>query len=111
MRGVACVRDDLAGEVGATRARGKHDALDLKVGMRMEELRQHALHLHAGCVTLELDARRSPTAHEVEDFALELRVSGGGFEVGEQLGHLGSGRGWRENIATNVSKVKRAGTL
>jgi hypothetical protein len=34
-------------------------------------------------------------------------VSGGGVEVGEQLGHLGSGRGWTKNIATNVFKVKR----
>ena len=107
MLGVAGVRRDLAGEVGAPRAGRELDALDRQVRMRVKELRQHALDLHARRVALELDARRAPTLHELEDLALELRVSGGGFEVGEQLGHLGSGRGWTKNIATNVSKVKR----
>ena len=107
MRSAAGVRDDLTGEVGAAGAGGERDALDRKVRVCMEELGQHPLHLHPWRVALELDARRPSTLHEVEDLALELRVSGGGFEVGEQLGHLGSGRGWTSNIATNVSKVKR----
>ena len=104
---VAAVHRDVPGEIRAPGTGLDLDPFDRQVGMRVQELRQHPLHLDAGCVSLELDARRAPTSHEVEDLALEFRVSGGGFEVREQLGHLGSGRGWRKNMATNVSKVKR----
>jgi hypothetical protein len=93
MLDVAGERRDVAGEVRASRAGLEMDALDRQVGMGMKELRQHPLDFDAGCVSLELDPRCAPTSHEVENLALEVRVSGGGFEVGEQLGHLGRGAG------------------
>ena len=82
---------NVAREVGAPGAGFELDALDLQVRVGVKELRQHSLHFHARRVSPELDPRRAPTSHEVEDLTLEFRVSGGGFEVREQLGHLGIG--------------------
>ncbi len=84
---------EVSGEVGAPGARFQMDALDGEVGMCVKELRQHSLHLDARRMSPELDSRRASTTHEVEDLALEIRVSSSGFEVREQLGHLGRGAG------------------
>ena len=53
----------------------------------MQQLRQHSLDLHARRETLQLDAWRNSATRENEHVALELGVSVGGFEKGQQVGH------------------------
>jgi hypothetical protein len=90
MGGVAGECRDLADEVRAAGTRRDLHALDGEVGVRVEELRQDARHLDPRCMPLQLDARGDTTLDVREDFALELRMRGSGFEVGEQVGHVRS---------------------
>src|SRR5436190_3546293 len=95
MGDAALRRDDLADEIRAARTRRQLDTLDAKLGVRVEELREHTLHLDPRRVSLELEPARRPTLQVLQDLTLELWMCGGGFEKGEQLGHRRRGVGGR----------------
>ena len=97
-------RNELAAEIRAAGSRAQAYALDRKLRVRMEELRQYALDLHARRISFQLDARGYATTHEIEQFALELGVGGGGVEVGKQIRHRRVvGEVGDPKYATNVS--------
>lgn len=84
---LALVGQKLSREIGAAGTGGQSHSLDAELGMRVEELREHSLHLHPGRMTAKLDPRGRSSLNEVEHLSLELRMSGGSFEVGEEPGH------------------------
>lgn len=79
--------------------------------MCVQQLRQHSLDLHARRVTLQLDAWRNSATRENEHVALELGVSAGGFEKGQQVGHGHQVGGHHlPKYATNVLPGQAQGT-
>ena len=110
MLGVAGGHHELTREVGAAGSRMDANALHGKIGMRMQQLRQHALDLHARRMATELDARRCTAADIGQHLRLELRMGGGGVEVGQQVRHV-RGSGWSDNLLHLFSNPKPGPSL
>ena len=73
--------------VSASSAAAQANALDGEVGMCVEELGQHALHLHAWRVAVQLDALGLAATDEVEQLPLEFGVRGGGVQIRKEIRH------------------------